>query len=78
MIDEDVELLREHAVEITPGKWSFGFTQNSAELALDFIKTCLALDIPVSETLTMKAWCRVVNKILELEKQVEQLRNSGK
>lgn len=78
MTDEDQILLEEYADKIDIGRYSgqwvlksTGMVPRTAADTLDLVKSCLALDIPVTDTLTSKAWSKVVFKILELERRLD-------
>src|SRR5712691_9932797 len=72
---EDLELLNKYANESVSGMWLIGdgWYQHTTEAALTIIKSCLILDVEVTDIVTAEAWYKIIMKISALEARVEAL-----
>ncbi len=80
----DIDLAREYAHEVAPGKWILGYGTkeespfpHDLESVLHIIRACLTLGVPVTDKVTSKAWGVMIEKVADLERRVAALEGAA-
>jgi hypothetical protein len=68
------DALHEHAVQIGSA-WSFesGFLLQTTEHAMQIVRICLMLDVPVSDTIASEITLKLVNEVADLERRLSAI-----
>src|SRR6266702_3821338 len=76
---EDRELLEKYATRSHNGGWYVSGSPypHDERAALAVIKSCLRLDVTVTDRLTAEAWFRVIDRLITLENRVAEMREQA-